>query len=154
MRLDCIQCFEAYFYPLDFQAEGVLSLPASVCLSIRPSVRKLYLVCTITGHRFKLESPNLDQICILGYCQLVLKMEVPDLDLQGNFGHFDSKFYKNRLVCRISHHGFGLESPNLHQTRILGYSQLVLKMEVIELARQGHFGHFDWNSRKFGLSAW
>ena len=26
------------FYPLTFQAEGVLSLPASVCLSIRPSV--------------------------------------------------------------------------------------------------------------------
>ena len=48
------------FYPLSFQAEGVLSLPASVCLSVCPSVR--------------------------------LKMDVIDLDLQGHFGHFDSEF--------------------------------------------------------------
>ena len=45
-----------------------------LCLSVRPSVRKLYLVRTITRHRFDLESPpNLHQICIMGYSHLVLK---------------------------------------------------------------------------------
>ena len=38
---------------------------------------------------------------------------------------------------------FELESPNLHQTRILGYFRLLLKIEVIDLELQGHFGHFD-----------
>ena len=83
-------------YPLAFQAEGLLSLPASVRLSVRPSVRpsvrKLYLVRTITLHRFELASPNLLQIWVLGYSRLVLKMEVIDLDLQGHFGHFDLEF--------------------------------------------------------------
>ena len=65
------------FYPLAFQAEGVLSLPASVRLSVRP-----HPVRMITRHKFELESPNLHQICIQGYSRLVLKMEVIDLDLQ------------------------------------------------------------------------
>ena len=55
-----------------------------VCPSLRPFVRKLYFVHTITRHRFELESPNLHQICILEYSQLVLKMEVIDLELQGH----------------------------------------------------------------------
>ena len=37
----------------------------------------------ITCNGFELESPNLYQICILGFSQLVLKMEVIDHDLQG-----------------------------------------------------------------------
>ena len=72
-----------------------------------------------------------------------MKMEVIDLDLQGHFGHFDLEFLEIWLVRAITRHRFGLESPNLHQTCILGYSQLVLKMEVIDLDLQGHFGHFD-----------
>ena len=76
------------FYPLTVQAKGVLSLPPSA----RLSVRKLYLVRTITRHRFELKSPNLLQTCVLGYSRLVLKMEVIDLDLQGHFGHFDLEF--------------------------------------------------------------
>ena len=47
-------------------------------------VRKLYFVRTITHRRFELESPNLHQICILGYCRLLLKMEAIDLDPQGH----------------------------------------------------------------------
>ena len=70
-------------------------------------------------------------------------MEVINPDLQGHFGHFDTEFWEIRLVCAITHHRFGLESPYLHQTRILGYAQLVLKMEVIDRDLQGHFGHFD-----------
>ena len=46
----------------------------------------------ITRHKFKLESPNLHQTCILVHAQLVSKMEVIDLDLQGHFGHFDLEF--------------------------------------------------------------
>ena len=227
---------------MTFQAEGVLSLPASVRLSVRPSVlsvRKLYLVRTITRHIFELESSNLHQTCILGYSRLVLKMEVIDLDLPGNFWPFwlrilgnsvcplDSssriwasitkfaqnmhpgilstgienrghspwpsrsfrpfyfrilgnaacprdnssqiwaritKFARNMnpvilsaaigngghwhwpsrsfrpfwLVCMITCNGFELESPNLHQICILGFSQLVLKMGVVDLDLQGH----------------
>ena len=70
-------------------------------------------------------------------------MEVIDLDLQGHFGHFDLEFYEIRLVRMITRHRFGLESPNLHQTIVLGYSRLVLKMEVINPDLQGHFGHFN-----------
>ena len=44
----------------------------------------------------------------------------------------------------ITYNGFELESPNLHQIRILGYSQLVLKMGVIDIDFQGHLGHFDF----------
>ena len=52
------------------------------------------------------------------------------------------------LVCKlyltgtITHHRFELESPNLHQTCIMGWSWLVLKIGVIDLDLQGHFGHF------------
>ena len=70
------------------------SSSSSKCMSVCPSVSKIYLVRMITRHRFELESLNLQQTCILGYFQLVLvlKMEVIDLDLQGHFGHFDSEF--------------------------------------------------------------
>ena len=37
---------------------------------------------------------------------------VIDLDLQGNFGHFDSEFKEIWLVCVITCYRFELESPN------------------------------------------
>ena len=52
-------------------------------------------------------------------------------------------FINIQLFRVITHHRFGLQSPNLRQTCILWYSQLVLKMEVIGLDLQDHFGHFD-----------
>ena len=67
----------------------------SVCLFVCLSVRKRYLVRTITRHRFELESPNLHQAWIMGCYQLVLKMEVIDNYLQCHFGHFDPKFLGN-----------------------------------------------------------
>ena len=60
--------FRTRFLPLAFQTNGYcrcLRLP--VCPSVRPSVRELYLVCTITRHLFGLESPNVHQTCILEY---------------------------------------------------------------------------------------
>ena len=119
-----------------------MSLPASVCLSICLSVclyvRKLYLVRMITCHRFELESPNLHQTCIVWYSLLVLKMEVIDLEPQGHFGHFNLEFQETWLVCMIIFNRFELESPNLYQICILGFSQLVLKMGVINYDLQGH----------------
>ena len=38
---------------------------------------------------------------------------------------------------------FELQSPNLHQTGIMGHSWMVLKMVVIDHDLQGHFGYFD-----------
>ena len=52
-----------------------------------------------------------------------------------------------RFVRTITRHGFELESPHLHQTCILEYSRLVLKVGVIVLAI------LTQNSTEFGLSA-
>ena len=79
-----------FFLPLAFQAKGYCHCYClSISLSVCPSVCKLYLVRTITHHKFELESSNLHQTCIMGYSQLILKMGVIDLDFQGHFGHFD-----------------------------------------------------------------
>ena len=61
-----------------------------------------------------------------------------DLYLQDHFGHFDLEFLEIWLVCVMTCNGFELESPNLHQICILGFSHLLLKMEVIDLDLQGH----------------
>ena len=42
------------------------------------------------------------------------------------------------LVCMITCNGFELESSNLHQICILGFSQLILKMGIIDLDFQGN----------------
>ena len=70
--------------------------------------------------------------------ELVLKMEVIDLDLQGNFGCFDSELLEFGLARTVTFYGFELESLNLHQICILGFSQLVLNMGGIDLDLQGH----------------
>ena len=69
------------------------SVHPSVCSSVHLSDHELYLVHTITPLRFELEPPNLHQICIMGYLQLILKMVVIDPHPQGHFGHFDSECY-------------------------------------------------------------
>ena len=66
-----------------------------------------------------------------------------DIDLQGHLAKFDLEFSEIRLVRAVTRHRFGLESPNLHQTCILGYSRLVLKIGVVDFDLQGHFSHFD-----------
>ena len=127
------------FNPWTFRSNGYCRcLRQSVCPSVCPSVRKLFLVRTITRHRFGLESPNLHQTCILANSQLMLNMEVIDFDLQGHFGHFDCEFYEIWFFNMITCNGVELESPNLYQIWILGFPQLVFKMEVIELDLQRH----------------
>ena len=83
-----VETLAGAFYPLTFQAEGVLSLPSSVRLAARPSVCKLFLVRTITRHKIELESSNFHQTCIMGYSWVVLKMEVIDLWASGSFWPF------------------------------------------------------------------
>ena len=57
------------------------------------------------------------------------------------------KYFASRTLSRICRqmirHIFELESSNLWQICILVYSQLVLKIGVIDCDLQGHFGHFD-----------
>ena len=56
----------AFFLPEASFGLRVLSLPASVCVSVRPTVRVCgnhLLVRAITHHPFKLGSPNLDHRC-------------------------------------------------------------------------------------------
>ena len=69
-------------------------------------------------------------------------MVVIDNDLQDHFGHFDVEFLEIWLVCVITCNGFELESPNLHQICILGFSQLLFKMEVMDLDLQGIWPSF------------
>ena len=130
----------------DKKEEG--NMQCSLQLQLRTNsedVHELYIVPTITVHSFGLESPNLQSTCILGYSQLVLKMEVIDRDLQG---HFDSKFCEIQFVYAITRNGFELESPKMHQMCILGFPQLVMKMGVIYLDFKGHLTILTQNSRK------
>ena len=64
-----------HIYPSATSAEGVLSLPPSVRLSVRPSVRRKKLVRAITFERTDLESPNLVYRCTLGGSRMGLYME-------------------------------------------------------------------------------
>ena len=64
-------------------------------------------------------------------------MKVIGRDLQGHFGHFDLEFLEILLVSMITCNGFEPEPPNLLQICIVGFAQLVLKMEVIDLDLQG-----------------
>ena len=70
-------------------------------------------------------------------------MKAIDLDLQGHFVYFVSELWKIQLFRVLTHHRFGLESLNLHQTCILGLLSVILKMDVIDHEIQGHFGHLD-----------
>ena len=46
---------------------------------------KIWLVGTIACNGFEPESPNLQQICILEFFQLLLKMEIIDFDFQAHW---------------------------------------------------------------------
>ena len=55
------------------------------------------------------------------------------------------------LVCTITRQGFELESPNSHRMCILGPYRMLLKMGLIDLDLQGHFGLKLTNFCKFEL---
>ena len=117
----------------------------------RVNFHKFELVCAITQQGFDLESPSSHRMCILGPSSALLKMELIDLDLQGHFGLKRVNFHKFELVCAITQQGFDLESPSSHRMCILGPSSALLKMELIDLDLQGHFGLKRVNFHKFEL---
>ena len=133
------------FTPWPFGPKGYCRrLRLCVCVSVRLSVRELFLVRMITRHIFGLESPNLHQTFIMmGYSRLLLKIGVIYRALQSHFDHYVLQFYEILLDRVIAPHRFGLESQNLHQTCIMGCSQLALEIGVIDLDLQDDFGHFD-----------
>ena len=96
----------------------VLSLPASVCLCVRPTVcvcGKHLLVCAITHHPFKLGSPNLDNMCKRPWLRSLLFWGVIDLDLQGQIELQSQNLPHFELVHAITHHQLKLQFPNLEQ---------------------------------------
>ena len=144
---------QGHFYPSANFAEGYcrcLVVRLSVCPSVCPSVRS-ELVCAITQQGFDLESPSSHRMCILGPSSALLKMGLIDLDLQGHFGLKRVNFHKFELVCTITQQGFDLESPSSHRMCILGPSSALLKMGLIDLDLQGHFGLKRVNFHKFEL---
>ena len=94
----------------------VLLLSAPVCVSISPYVNKL--VCAITHHPFKLESPNLDQRCKRHWSRLLLFCGAVELKSQ-NLPHFE-------LVRAITHNQLKLGRPNLDPKCILSMLRTLL----------------------------
>ena len=94
----------------------VLSLPAPVCLCVRPSVRQPWVVCAITCDPLKPESPNLGPRCHT-HCLREL-YGVFDLDLQVEF-NLKVKMIEPRLVlchCKLSAVWccWSIKSPSIH----------------------------------------
>ena len=77
-------------------------------------------------------------MCILGPYQMLLKMGLIDLDLQGHFGlkPADQFFANLRLGRTITHQGCKLESPYLLIMCILG--PCIAKTRAIDLDLHGH----------------
>ena len=77
----------------------------------------------------------------MGYSRLVLKMGIVDLDLQCDFGHFDSEFSVGNLAC---------PRDNL-QWIWARITEFVLNMHLrILSAGIENVGHWLWPSRSFG----
>ena len=126
------------YCPLAFKAEGVLSLPASVRVSTRLSVRKLYLIRTITRHIFGLESPNLHQTCILGYSAGI-----------ENGGHWpwSSRSFRPFWIRNLGNSACPRDNSSQICARI---TQLAPKMHLgIPSAGFENGGHWPWPSSSF-----
>ena len=95
----------------------VLSLPASVRPSVRPSVTKF--VRAMTHYPFKLGSPNLDHRCKRPWLRSLLFCGTIDLDLQGQIALQNQNLPHFELVYAITHHQLKLQFPDLEQECIL-----------------------------------
>ena len=120
----------------------VLSLPASVCLCVRPSVcvfGKHLLVRAITHHPFKLGSPNLDHRCKRPWLRSLLFWggdwtwpSRSNWTPNQNLPHFE-------LVHAMTHHQLKLQFPNLEQKCILALFRSVPILGLIEIDLQFNF---------------
>ena len=124
----------------------VLSLPASVCVSVRPSVRVCgnhLLVHAITHHPFKLGSPNLDYRCKRPWLRSLLFWGVIDLHLQGQIQLQNQKLPHFELVGTITHQLFKLGSSNLGQRCKIPGLRFLIILRLIGLDLQSHLQF--WN---------
>ena len=115
------------------------------------NLSKIRLVRMITHEGFMLDSPKLHKIYILNRPPLGLLMGDLDLHLQGRLVHFRSNLSKMRLVRKVTHEGFNLDSPNLHQICILYRPCLGLLMVDLDVHLQGRSVHFRSNLNKIRL---
>ena len=126
------------FFPEASFGLRVLSLPASVCVSVRVCGNHL-LVHTITHHPFKLGSPNLDHRCKRPWLRSLLFWGVIDLDLQGQILLQSQKLPHLELVGTISHPLFKLGSPNLGQRCKIPGLRFLIILGLIGLDLQFNF---------------
>ena len=125
-----------FFLPKASFGLRVLSLPASVCLCVHPSVcmcGKQLLVRAITHHPFKVESPNLDYRYKRPLLRSLLFWGLIDLDLQGQIQLQSQNLPHFELVCAITHHPFKLGPPNLDQMCKILWLRSILFWGLIEL---------------------
>ena len=130
----------------------VLSLPAYVCVSVRPAghVCGNHLpVRAITRDPFKLGSPNLDQICKIPWLKSLLFLGAAYLDLQGQIELKSQNLPHFELVRTITHYPLELGSPNLDQRCKIAWLRSVLLGWQLTLTFKVKF---DLKSRIFWLT--
>ena len=116
----------------------VLSLPASVCVCVRPCVNH-ELVRVITHHPFQLGSPNLDQRCKRPWLRSLLFCGTIDRDLQGQIELQSQNLPHFELFHAITHHQLKLQFPNLEQKCMLALSRSLPILGLIEIDLQFNF---------------
>ena len=144
--LDSGWCGSAVLLPEASFGLRVLSLPASVCVSVPPSVRvcgNLLFVRAITRDRFMLGSPNLDQRCKRPWLRSLLFCGTIDHDLQGQI----------ELQSQNLPH-FELNCPCRNSTPIeITISKFRTKMHLSTVQILTNFGlDWNWSSIQFLIS--
>ena len=144
LLFNCFSLFHFHFHLLNsFLPEAnfglrVLSLPASVCVSVRLCVNH-ELVRAITHHPFQLGSPNLDQRCKRPWWRSLLFCGTIDCDLQGQIELQSQNLPHFELVHAITHHQLELQFPNLEQKCILALFRSLPILGLIEIDLQFNF---------------
>ena len=129
-----------YFLPEASFGLRVLSLPTSVCVSMRLFVRVCgnhLLVRAITQNPFKLGLSNLDQRCKRPWLRSILFWEAIDFDLQGQIKLKSQNLPHFELVRTITHYPLELGSPNLDQRCEIAWLRSLLFWVAIDIALQG-----------------
>ena len=116
----------------------VLSLPASVCVCVRPCVNH-ELVRAITHHPFQLGSPNVDQRCKRSWLRSLLFCGRIDRDIQGQIELQSQNLPHFELVHAITHHQLKLQFPYLEQKCILTLFRSLPILGLIEIDLQFNF---------------
>ena len=132
-----VALFGSPFLPEASFGLRVLSLPASVRPSVRPSVTKF--VRAITQYPFKLGLPNLNQRCLRPWLRSLLFCGTIDCDLQGQIELQSQNLPHFELVHAITRHQLKLQFPNLEQKCILALFRSLPILGLIEVDLQFNF---------------